>query len=147
MTLSISSLACASKQIIAQSFQAEKDLFFYNLSQRELKIKPKPTISDWNINCDRTRAVVWGRDWDNLKIGSPPFSIAYLIDINHGKIIAQFTMTRGPYEAIFSQDKKMVSIDEIVIDLSSGNYINSISHTDLTPESCPTFPGKHSNMP
>lgn len=143
--LIFSSLACANRQFLAQSFHIAEGQFSYSLGQHAFGLPLKPGINKWNVNCDRTRAIVWGRDWSEFKIGDSPFSIIYLIDINLRKIIADFTVARGPYKVLFSQDKNFAMIDEDLIDLSSGSYADTVLYADITPESCPDFPGKQSD--
>jgi hypothetical protein len=145
LLFAISNVACAHQQIIIHSFHATSDRFTYFRKELEVNIPLSPSMGGWNVNCERTRAIVWGRAWDQIKVGDTPLSRIYLIDLEGDKVIGEFTVTRGPFEVFFGRDRRRAAIDDNVIDLPSGKMIGMTEDINVTPESCPPFPGKKSD--
>lgn len=137
--------ACARENKFPSSFRVTTDHFSYTRDGQDIHINLESTMSAWSVNCPRTRAVVWGRDWSKAQLGDPPFSRVYLIDLERDKTVDQFTVANGPYEAIFSGDQKFVSVDDIVLDQASGNRIGMTEDIQFEVESCPSFAGKQSH--
>lgn len=140
-----SGMACASNQGSSQSFRASANTFSFDRNQRKIDIRLDATITGWTVNCSRTHAIVWGKADDLEEVGAPPATRVYVVDIEHDKPINQYTVTRGPYEVIFSQDLRQASVDDYVIDQNSGEIVGMTEDINLMAESCPSFPDKQLN--
>lgn len=136
---------CALDDTFASSFRVTTDHFSYIRGGVDIHISLESTMSMWRVNCARTRAVVWGRDWSKVQLGDPPVSRVYLIDLVGDKIVDQFTVTSGPYEAVFSKDQKLARVDHTVLDQASGSRIGMTEDVYFEVESCPAFAGKRSD--
>ena len=144
--LSVSGIIYADDTELATSFSVTDKQFSYERNRRKIHIHLKPTMSSWIVNCDRTRAVVWGRAWSELKLGDRPFSRAYLVDIENDKVMGQITTTDGLFSVSFSKDRKLVRVDNWMFDLASGRVLDeSPWDINLVAESCPPFFGKQSD--
>lgn len=108
------------------------------------KLKLPVRIVDWRIDCSESRAVVWGQPKKKLRLGEPPYAVAYVVDINRLKTLGTYSMTRGPYDAEFSADRKRLLIDEILIEFDTGNLVKEFRSEDFLfeRESCADFPGR-----
>ena len=137
--------ACAGKQSSGQSFRASADQFSFERDQRTISIHLDVAVSGWAVNCSRTRAIVWGQDNTVMEMGAPPVVKVYLIDIEHDKPINHYTVTRGPYEATFSQDQSQAIVDDYVVDQTSGDVIAMKEDVKVVAEYCPSFSGQRSN--
>lgn len=128
----------------AQSFRAASNVFSFDRNELEVNLPTEAIISGWSVNCNRTRAIAWGQASDLLSVGTPPVAKIYIIDLGNESFINHYTVTRGPYEVVFSRNQKHASVDDRVIDQSSGETIGMTEDIKLVPESCPGFVGKQS---
>lgn len=135
----------AENQDLRRSFRGVVNRFTFDLGKRTITIRLNILINGWTVNCARTRAVVWGIDRGKEQPGAPPFSRVYIINLEKGKIINQYTVTRGPFGATFSADRRMAMVDDYVVDQDSGEVVSMTYYTKLDEESCPSFPGKTAN--
>lgn len=151
LLLSISVLpaiaSCATNHGQASGFKASGDEFKYSTQGREVTIRMKPEMTQWAVNCSKSRALVWGGAWDDLNPGDQPYSRVFLLNLTTKKIVTEISVTRGPYEVIFNKEPKLVVVDDIFIDQNSGALIDTRSLATLEAESCDDFPGKNSNAP
>lgn len=132
--------ACAGSKELGQSFRPTAAGFTFDRSGRAVTIPIKETISDWRVNCNRTRAVVWGQAEDLAEVGAPPVARVYILNLEKEEVISVYTVTRGPYEVIFSQDLKHASVDDYVIDQASGEIVGMTEDIKLVAESCNASP-------
>lgn len=140
-------VACAGGQDSVRSFRATSNQFSFDRGQFTINIPLDVSVSGWVVNCSRTRAIAWGQ-YDKLQeVGAPPVVKVYVIDIEHDEPISHYTVTRGPYEATFSQDQNWAIVDDYVVDQTSGEVIGMTEDVKLTTESCPSFSGKQSPAP
>lgn len=140
-----SGVACAGNRNLSKSFRATADQFSFDRGRRTINIHLDVIVSGWVVNCSRTRAIVWGQDNNVTEVGAPPVVNVYVIDIEHDKPINHYTVTRGPYEAIFSQDQNLAIVDDYVVDQTSGEVVGMTEDIKLAAEFCPSFSGKQSN--
>ncbi|MBT9160910.1 MAG: hypothetical protein DDT26_02206 [Dehalococcoidia bacterium] len=108
------------------------------------KLKLPVHIVDWRIDCSESRAVIWGQPKKNLRLGAPPYAVAYVVDINRLQTLSTYSMTRGPYDAEFSADRKRIVIDEILIEFDTGDLVKDFRSEDFLfeRELCADFPGR-----
>lgn len=132
--------ASAVTRELAHSFRPTAAGFTFDRSGRAVTIPIKETISDWRVNCNRTRAVVWGQAEDLAEVGAPPVARVYILNLEKEEVISVYTVTRGPYEVIFSQDLKHASVDDYVIDQASGEIVGMTEDIKLVAESCTASP-------
>ncbi|AON53041.1 hypothetical protein [Herbaspirillum seropedicae] len=130
---------------LLSSFRGIANQFVYEAGKRTIPIKLDIPVNHWAVNCARDRAIIWGQDLSQARIGAPPVTKVYIIDLKRGKPINHYTGTRGPYEAAFSRDQKMAIVGDDVVDLATGKLVNVIDDMKLDVETCPFFPGKQSN--
>ncbi|WP_148289017.1 hypothetical protein [Herbaspirillum sp. B65] len=130
---------------LRRSFRGIANQFVYDVGRRTIKIKLDIPVNHWTVNCHRDRAIIWGQDLSQARIGAPPVTKVYIIDLKRGKPINHYTGTRGPYEAAFSRDQKTAIVDDDVVDLATGKLVDVIDEMKLDVETCPSFPGKQSN--
>lgn len=142
--LALFNTACANDLSRIGSFRTTAETFLFNRGPQEISVALEPTMNAWSVNCDKNRAVVWGRAWDELNIGETPYSRVYLINLDLAEVVTNFTVTRGPYEVVFSEDNRLVSVDETILDQSSGDVVGTTEEIRMKPESCSSFPGKQS---
>lgn len=109
---------------------------------RRLKLPIR--IVDWRIDCSESRAVIWGQPKKTLPLGAQPYAVAYVVDINRLKILGAYSMTRGPYDAEFSADRRRILIDEILIEFDTGKLVTDFRSEDFLfeRELCADFPGR-----
>ncbi|RFP60430.1 MAG: hypothetical protein BJG00_007035 [Limnothrix sp. CACIAM 69d] len=109
---------------------------------RSLKLPIR--IVDWRVDCSESRAVVWGAPKSNLRLGDRPYAEAYVVDVNRLKILEIYSMTRGPYDAEFSADRKLILVDEILIEFGTGKLVKNFRSEDFLfeRESCGDFSGR-----
>lgn len=142
--LSFSGTTLGESLELRSSFRGAANRFEFEIGTRTINIHLNIFINDWAVNCARTRAVVWGVDRSKEQLGIPPFSKVYLINLEKGKIINYYTVTRGPYGATFSADRRVVMVDDYVIDQATGEVVNMTYYMKPEIETCPSFPGKQS---
>ncbi|QJQ01351.1 hypothetical protein C798_14225 [Herbaspirillum rubrisubalbicans Os34] len=130
---------------LRSSFRAGENGFAFEVGKHTVSIQLGIRVSDWAVNCSRTRAIAWGQDLSKARIGAPPVSKVYVIDLERRKPINHYTRTRGPYEAAFSRNQKTAIVDEDVVDLRTGKVVDMIYDMNLDLENCPSFPGKQSD--
>lgn len=140
-----SGAACADNLNLSQSFRATANQFSFDRSQHTINIPLDVSVSGWVVNCSRTRAIVWGQDKNLVEVGAPPVVKVYVINIEHAEPISHYSVTRGPYEATFSQDQTRAIVDDYVVDPMSGEVIGMKEDINLVAESCPSFSGKQSD--
>ncbi|WP_157174207.1 hypothetical protein [Herbaspirillum sp. GW103] len=137
---------CSASNIeLRNSFRGGANGFAFKAGTRTVSIPLGIRVSDWAVNCSRTRAIAWGQDLSKARIGAPPVNKVYVIDLTKRKPINHFTRTRGPYEAAFSRNHKTAIVDHDIVDLTTGKVVDVIYDMNLDLETCPAFPGKQSN--
>ena len=101
-------------------------------------------IVDWRVDCSESRAVVWGAPKSKLRLGDPPYALAYVVDVNRLKILEKYSMTRGPYGAEFSADRKLILVDETLIEFDTGKLVKKFRSEDFLfeRETCADFSGR-----
>lgn len=135
----------ASNIELRNSFRGGANGFAFEAGKRTVSIPLGIRVSDWAVNCSRTRAIAWGQDLTKARIGAPPVNKIYVIDLKKRKPINHFTRTRGPYEAAFSRNHRTAIVDHDIVDLTTGKVVDVIYDMNLDLETCPSFPGKQSN--
>lgn len=129
---------------LASSFRGGANSFAFEVGKRTVSIRLGIRVSDWAVNCSRTRAIVWGQDLSKARIGAPPVTKVYVIDLKKRKPINHYTRTRGPYEATFNRNHRTAIVDHDIVDLTTGKVVDVIYDMNLDLETCPSFPGKQS---
>lgn len=111
-------------------------------SIRRLKLPIR--IVDWRIDCSESRAVIWGLPNKTSRLGAQPYAVAYVVDVNRLKTLGTYSMTRGPYDAEFSADRRWILIDEMLLEFDTGRFVKDFSSEDLLfeRELCAGFPGR-----
>lgn len=136
--------AVAHDRELGTSFRGSKNQFSFERNKKTITLRLHILINGWVVNCARTRAAVWGVGRGKERLGVPPFSKVYLINLEKGKIINYYTVTRGPYGATFSADRKVVMVDDYVIDQATGEVVTMTYYSKPEVETCPSFLGKQS---
>lgn len=140
LVIATSFTACAGDKELGRSFRATAAGFTFDQGAHSFTIPINTAISDWRVNCSRTRAVAWGRAQDLEKVGAPPVTRIYALNLEKRTIISSFTVTRGPFEVIFDQGQKWASVDDYVIDQNSGEIVGMTEDFKFPGESCATHP-------
>jgi len=109
-------------------------------------IKYTHTVDGYQIKCDRTKALVWGKPI-RFNANHPQDSEATLIDLEKNKIVRTFGVSSGIFGAGFMKDGQRLNIESgtgVMIDLRTASEINYDYYFDIEGkyEECPDFKGQ-----
>jgi len=106
---------------------------------RTVRIWLGSAVDGWRVNCAHTRALAWGRPWDQMPPGTTPYSTVFLLDLDleQERILARFSIVHGPYETAFSADGRWARVDDIVLRQRDGERATVTVAAAEQAESCP----------
>ena len=106
---------------------------------RAVRIRLGSPVDGWRVNCAHTRALAWGRPWDQMTPGTTPYSNVFLLDLPQARILASFSMVHGPYETAFSADGQWARVDDIVLRQRDGERASAAVAAAEQAETCPSM--------
>ncbi len=104
------------------------------------------TIDGYQIKCDKTKALVWGKP-NKFNTNHPQDSEATLVDLEKNKIVRTFGVSSGIFGAGFLKDGQRLNIESgngVMIDLRTASEISEDYYFDTEGkyEECPDFKGR-----
>lgn len=104
------------------------------------------TIDGYEIKCDRTQVLVWGKPKIFNK-NNPQDSEATIVDLKRNKAVKTFGLSSGTFGAGFLKDGRRLNIESgngVIIDLKTNSEIVYDYYFDAQEqyEKCPEFKGK-----
>ena len=126
--------------------EAQHPITVSQLLRQIRAIKYTHTVDGYQIKCDRTKALVWGKPI-KFNANHPQDSEATLIDLEKNKIVRTFGLSSGIFGAGFLKDGQRLNIESgngVVIDLRTASEINYDYYFDTEGkyEECPEFKGQ-----
>ncbi|QHB71624.1 hypothetical protein [Stenotrophomonas sp. 364] len=115
------------------------DDVIFKRDTRTVRIWLGSAVDGWRVNCAHTRALAWGRPWDQMPPGTTPYSTVFLLDLEQERILARFSIVHGPYETAFSADGRWARVDDIVLRQRDGERATVTVAAAEQAESCPSM--------
>ncbi len=109
------------------------------------KIKLDIAIKDWQIDCSKTRAVIWGKTLKKVATGTAPFTKFYILNISNKSVLNSYTRTLRVYGNVeFDNAGDLIVIDEDVVDFKTGMLKQTEPPSNIDTQICADFPGRKS---
>jgi hypothetical protein len=111
------------------------------------RIKLDIAISDWRVDCTKTRAVIWGEVLKKLPDGVMPYTKFYVVNILKKRVLHSYTRNLRVYGVVeFDKNSEIIIVDEDVIDFKSGAVKQIGSVPVFQKENCPDFQGRRPSL-
>ncbi|MFP5423941.1 MAG: hypothetical protein ACLGID_21120 [Gammaproteobacteria bacterium] len=125
---------------------AQHPISFSQLLRQIRTIKYMHTIDGYQIKCDKTKALVWGKP-NKFNANHPQDGEATLVDLEKNRIVRTFGLSSGIFGAGFLKDGQRLNIESgtgVMIDLRTAAEINYDYYFDTEGkyEECPEFKGQ-----
>jgi hypothetical protein len=107
------------------------------------QIKLNITITNWRVNCTKTRAIIWGQTLRKLPVGVPPFVEIYVIDVKRRNILNSYKRTVRVHGDIeFDKANRFIMVDDDFLSYKSGKLTTVELASNFEKEKCENFPGR-----
>ncbi len=102
---------------------AKFNTFHYNQQNHEMRFRLCIIVANWKVDLSDRRAVVWGQTNATLQLSETPYASYYILDLEHQKILGEYSTTRGPFDVEFNEKTNRISVDDAVFRFDTGAVV------------------------
>jgi hypothetical protein len=122
-------------------------VFVITKNNNKTQIRLDISIANWQIDCTKSRAVIWGKTLKKLPTGVAPYTKIYVVNILKKRVLHSHTRTLRVYGVVeFDKDSEIIIVDEDLIDFKSGALKQVESAPVFEKENCPDFQGRRLSL-
>jgi hypothetical protein len=101
------------------------------------KIKLDIAIENWQVDCKKTRAVIWGKTLKKLPAGVAPYTKFYVVNIVKKRVLNSYTRTLRVHGVVeFGKAGEIIVVDEDVIDFKTGMLKKDELPVNIETQTC-----------
>jgi hypothetical protein len=131
---------------IARFSKSGSSIFVIAEKGNTSKIRLAITITNWQIDCAKTRAVIWGKTLKKLPAGVAPYTKFYVVNILKKRVLNSYTRTLRVHGLVeFDKAGEIIVVDEDVIDFKTGMLKQVELPANSETQTCEDFQGRRSH--